>query len=638
MKKRIRLFAALMALVMALTLLAACGGGGDQPATDPQPSQSQPVESQPAESQPVESEPVVSEEPEVPQVEQDLSDYLWEIPESATVEEKAKLELRNASLITAMEPIFDAESYSAYSKAVTSLRSKKTEDRLTKALNARANLVQISSVADGVYFLWNDFESMPIADGESYTEEQLDAASLLGYGYTTVMVKYLLDDPTAAKGNIVVVSGGAMKGRSNGSEGYPAVEVFNALGYNCFLVQRRVEPYSTMDIYMDYQRAVRVVRYYAELEGWGGQDMIAGLGWSGGGATILGAIRNCYGALTPAAYDSDYIPDEIDAVSSDLDAALIIYGAYNHEGGGLLDTINSNLPAFYINHGTADDTVPYANAQDLYDLATARGVPAQLTSVEGAPHGYGVGTVNPDFPEGCSTWPAEADAFMQAHLGHSEENEQIAAGHAIAYDEKNEAPDLTGKKVIACIGDSITAGGYPSELQALIDAQYEDYVVYNFGEPGAILTSGDRFTYTDMAAFNASVAVKADMYIIMFGTNDTQKRLTIDEASIREVYGNLMDAYMNANPDAEIYIMLSPYLFPEPGKDVIKFELQLDVLETLVLPIVTELATDRGLTIIDIHAFTANHPEWSADGVHPNADGAKRLAGYVFENIAESLK
>ena len=636
MKKRVRLFAALMALVMALTLLAACGGSGDQPNTDPQPSQSQPVESQPVESNPVESE---EPEPEVPQIEQDLSEYLWEIPEDATVEEKAKLELRNASLITAMEAIFEAESYSAYSKAVTSLRSKKNEDRLAKALEARANLVQEVSVADGVYFLWNDFDSMPVADGESYTEEQLDAASLLGYGYTTVVVKYLLEDPTTAKGNIVVVSGGAMKGRSNGSEGYPAVEVFNELGYNCFLVQRRVEPYSTMDIYMDYQRAVRTVRYYAELEGWGGQDMIAGLGWSGGGATILGAIRNCYGALTPAAYDSDYIPDEIDAVSSDLDVALIIYGAYNHEGGELLDTINANLPAFYINHGTADETIPVANAQELYDLVTARNLPAQLTLIEGAVHGYGVGTVSPDLPEGCSAWMAEADAFMQANLGHSEENEQSAVGQAIAYDEKNEAPDLTGKKVIACIGDSITAGGYPSELQALIDAQYEDYAVYNFGEPGAILTSGDRFTYSDMAAFSASVAVEADVYIIMFGTNDTQKRLTnVDEASIREVYGNLMDAYMKANPDADIYVMLSPYLYNEPGKDKIKFDLQLDMLENMILPIVAELANDRGLTIINVHEFTKNHAEWFADGVHPNADGAKRLAEYVFENISGSLK
>lgn len=417
MKKRIQFIAALLVLAMTLTLLTACGSSSNQPSAEQSPAQSQPVG-----SQPVESEPVVNEEPEpepeVPVIKQDLADYLWEVPEDASLEEKIKLELRNASLINAMELIFEPESYSAYSKAVTSLRSKKNEERLLKVQEAKGNLVQEISVADGIFFIWNDFESMPIADGESYSEEQLDAASLLGYGYTTVLVKCLVEDPSQAKGNIIMCSGGSMKGRANGSEGYPAVEVFTALGYNCFLLQRRVEPYSTMDIYMDYQRAVRTVRYYAELEGWGGQDMIAGLGWSGGGATILGAIRNCYGGLTPAVYDSDYIPDDIDAVSSDLDAALIIYGAYNHEGGGLLDTINSNLPAFYINHGTADDTIPVANAQDLYDMVTAQGIPAQLALVQDAPHGYGVGSAG-GFPEGCSTWVNEADAFMQANRGYS---------------------------------------------------------------------------------------------------------------------------------------------------------------------------------------------------------------------------
>jgi dienelactone hydrolase len=167
---------------------------------------------------------------------------------------------------------------------------------------------------------------------------------------------------------------------------------------------------------MDCQRAIRVIRYYAKQEEWGGQDMIAACGWSGGGATILGSIRKCFGYNTPTVYDSDYVPDEIDAVSSDLDAALIIYGAYNADGEGTYVGDNPNLPAFYINHGTGDDTIPYTNAQELYDLVSTR-VPAKLTFVEGAPHGYGVGSE--EFPD-SSTWPTEADEFMQANLGQSQ--------------------------------------------------------------------------------------------------------------------------------------------------------------------------------------------------------------------------
>lgn len=391
-----KLLALLLTLVMCLSL-AACGSAPvDQGTDDAQGDQSQNVDNQ------------------EPEVKQDLADYLWEVPADASEEEQTKLELRNASLITMMELIFEEESYKAFSKTATSLRSKPNAEKLAAFQEAKANLVQEVSVEDGVFFIWNDFATMPIVDGESYTEEQLDGASLLGYGNTTVLVKCLVDDPTQAKGNIVVCSGGAMKGRSNGSEGYPAVEVFNELGYNCFLLQRRVEPYSTTDIFMDFGRAVRVVRYYAEQEGWGGQDMIAGMGWSGGAETLMGAVELFYGDVQFSDYDSDYVPDAIDAVSADMDVAIPVYGAGFDAACG-----NTNLPAFYLVHGTEDETLSCQFSVDHYE-AVKNTVPAELLLIEGAPHGFGVGTAGTgDFPEECTTWVNGADAFMQANLGHS---------------------------------------------------------------------------------------------------------------------------------------------------------------------------------------------------------------------------
>jgi hypothetical protein len=237
-KLRYRILVLIMVLVLCLTMLTACGNNADLGQTNtidvitntPDIITSEPVSE------------VSSPTPYTNTNQIDLEEYLWEIPEDATLKEKVTLELRNASIIQAMQPLFEEESYSAYSRAIAKLRSKSEVERLDGALEARANLIQTTSVADGVYFIWNDFNSMPIADGEIYTEEELDASSFLGYGYTPILVKYLLDDPATAKGNILVISGGAMKGRSNSSEGYPAVEVFNELGYNCFLLQRRVEP------------------------------------------------------------------------------------------------------------------------------------------------------------------------------------------------------------------------------------------------------------------------------------------------------------------------------------------------------------------------------------------------------------
>lgn len=389
-----KVLALLLAAMMCLSLLTACGSSDEQqPPVDPQPDQSQSGDEQAAD------------------VKQDLADYLWEVPADASEEETLKLELRNASLINTMELLFEEESYRAYSKAATSLRSHPNAEKLAALQEAKANLVQEVSVEEGVFFIWKDFASMPIVDGESYTEEQLDSASLLGYGNTTVLVKCLLDDPAQAKGNIVICSGGAMKGRSNGSEGYPAVDVFNDLGYNCFLLQRRVEPYSTTDIFMDFGRAIRVVRYYAQQEGWGGQDMIAGMGWSGGAETLMGAVELFYGDVQYSDYDSDYVPDEIDAVSADLDVAIPVYGAGFDAACG-----NTNLPAFFLVHGTEDVTLDCQFSVDHYE-AVKDIVPAELLLIEGAPHGFGVGTVKGDFPAECTTWVNNADAFMQAQRG-----------------------------------------------------------------------------------------------------------------------------------------------------------------------------------------------------------------------------
>ncbi|MBQ9032371.1 MAG: hypothetical protein IJ106_13110 [Parasporobacterium sp.] len=345
--------------------------------------------------------------------EKDYARLIQEIPADADVETAIKIEKRNNKHIIAMQVLFDADSYKAYNKAVSTMKKEETMEAVQAAVEAREALVEVESVADRIWFIWNE-DMMPCVDGEEYTEEDLDASQMFGYGYEPIAIKYLVEDQSACKGNIIACSGGAMKVWANNAEGYPAAQVFNDLGYNFFLLQRRVEPYSNEDIFMDYQRLIRLVKYHAKEEGYGGQDMFAGVGWSGGSFTLLGSINYFYGDVTPADYDSDYVPDEIDAINADLDVAMAIYGgSYDPEGG------NTNLPCFYICQGTEDSTVDPQGSYDLYDAVTALGVPAELNMIEGAEHGFGVG-LSPATGQapGTEEWPMHADEFMQAHLGY----------------------------------------------------------------------------------------------------------------------------------------------------------------------------------------------------------------------------
>ena len=360
----------------------------------------------------------VAAEP-VPESEnKDVLDYLWELSPDMDDEEFAKLSVRNFKFVQSIEPLVEPESYNALYKASVHVKQK-AEGSKEEFIEAENHLILNTSVADGVYFLWNA-DNMPCVDGEEFTEEELDKGPLDSYGFIPLVVKCLIDDPAQAKGNLIVVSGGGFTNRSNGTEAYPAVEVFNDLGYNVFVLQRRLRPYSNEDIWMDMQRSIRVVRYYAEKEGWGGQDMIAACGWSGGSGTLMGAVNYLYGDLNPTKYCSTYVPDEIDAVSSDLDVALPIYGGWIDADCG-----NTNLPALYTSVGTADETAdPFTdipmpeNVQKLYDDWIALGLPARIDIFEGAGHGYGVGQEGAikSVPE-CALWPGYADEFMQANRG-----------------------------------------------------------------------------------------------------------------------------------------------------------------------------------------------------------------------------
>lgn len=408
-----RMVCTLLAVLLCATICAGCGGvpAAEAPA---------PVAEAPAPAVQTQS-PAATEAPaaeptglEITGQVFDLFDYLWVLPMDGTDEEFSKYAVRNFKFVQSIEPMVTEDTYFELYGASARIRQKR-EGAREEFVRALGKLELKCSVANGVYFLWNK-DNVPMLDGESFTEEELDNGPLDGYGFIPLLIKCLLDDPTAAKGNLIVCSGGGMSNRSNGGEAYPAIRVFNELGYNVFVLQRRIRPFCDEDIFMDQQRAIRLVRYYAEKEGWGGQDMIAACGWSGGATTLMGAVNHLFGDRNPTYYDSDYVPDEIDAINSDLDVALPIYGGMLDDNGE-----NTNLPAFYMCVGTEDNTGEAERTPAMYDAVIARGVDARIDIYEGAGHGFGVGQEDrrAATPE-CATWPGYADEFMQAHRGYSQ--------------------------------------------------------------------------------------------------------------------------------------------------------------------------------------------------------------------------
>lgn len=194
------------------------------------------------------------------------------------------------------------------------------------------------------------------------------------------------------------------------------------------------------------------------------------------------------------------------------------------------------------------------------------------------------------------------------------------------------------KKTVACIGDSLTYGTisisnqaqtenpYPSVLNSLLGDGYE---VLNFGEPGAPLT-GDELSYLYRESYAPSVEAAADMYIIMLGTNDSNLRERFNADTFRSALKDLIDTYKNANADTEIYLVTPPVLI-SAGED--EYD-QYYLLTTYVIPIIEEVATEKGVGLIDVFSATKDHTDWLADdGVHFIDEGYIQIANTIYNGI-----
>ena len=267
-------------------------------------------------------------------------------------------------------------------------------------------------------------------------------------------------------------------------------------------------------------------------------------------------------------------------------------------------------------HGEADPTVPISYSQDAVVNIYADGQ-AELLTITGkqSVHAFELFNV-----EGRAASQEKAAEFL--------------------------CKQLTPYRKLACIGDSITYGmmrdgkgnyyqldNYPLNLQALLGA---DWKVYNYGQPGAYVIRNDgKLSYWNLKQFTDSKEKNAEAYTIMLGTNDSSDW---DAAAYRECLMLFIDAYRESVPDAKLFLMISPTVYPNEKTGEVFGSIRSDILDQEIPSIVTEVAEEKGIEIIDLHTFTADHADWFVDGVHPNATGHQAIAEYIYENIRSSLE
>lgn len=194
---------------------------------------------------------------------------------------------------------------------------------------------------------------------------------------------------------------------------------------------------------------------------------------------------------------------------------------------------------------------------------------------------------------------------------------------------------------VACIGDSITYGygildwtqnNYPTLLQDLLG---DSYHVQNFGVNGGCVQTETDHPYTNYNIYPDSKSYDADVVVFMMGSNDSKVTNWQGETAFRNALYDLLTSYGNAR----IVLCTPAKSFGTelyPGEDgVIGYELQPAVIE-MIAEIIREVAAERGYTLVDIYALTAENPQWfEIDGVHPNNEGAAAIAEAVYEAVSK---
>lgn len=198
-----------------------------------------------------------------------------------------------------------------------------------------------------------------------------------------------IPEGTEIKGAVLICAGGAFQFRSDQNEGTPVAEDLSALGYQSFVLDYRLRPYTQEEGALDLARAVRFVRAHAEEYGIDEKD-IAVMGFSAGGILAGEMLRNFDGTVSPTVLDPDYVPDELDMVSADAAADGMIYSFYGRLSVGTTDVESlqkADLPPTFYCYGTRDPFYDQflANA----DAVEEAGVSVERLQLDDMPHGFG---------------------------------------------------------------------------------------------------------------------------------------------------------------------------------------------------------------------------------------------------------
>lgn len=172
---------------------------------------------------------------------------------------------------------------------------------------------------------------------------------------------------------------------------------------------------------------------------------------------------------------------------------------------------------------------------------------------------------------------------------------------------------------VDCVGNSITANGYPEIADFWMVQDNYEWRVYNYGVPG-ITVSIDSFDYINTSAYQDVMNRKSEHIVVMLGANDRNVVSNHGIADWELDYRLLINNFRSVSE--RVFLGTITYQIYSGQNSIID-----DLNE-----VIRQVAEDYNLDIIDFNAaIGTNTDNFLADGVHPSTDGKYKLAKLAFD-------
>lgn len=179
---------------------------------------------------------------------------------------------------------------------------------------------------------------------------------------------------------------------------------------------------------------------------------------------------------------------------------------------------------------------------------------------------------------------------------------------------------------VACVGDSLTRGTEYT-LYLWEDLNSTNYLLSDFGVGGTTVSTASEKPYINQSAYQLAQNFQPNIVIIMLGTNDAGTGINETTDAFVADYITIILAFQALPTKPTIYIVQPPPIYNVTG-------LSNTLLNNRVLPGIQTVASQTGAILIDANTPLQNKADLFYDGVHPDADGAKKIADIIYAKLS----